>query len=74
MGDQSSDRDGRSRALAGREKEGFGHTPEHILLAKRHEPNSVHYRIGPSFPCQDPIAASGKIELGEGKSRFKGCP
>lgn len=71
MGDQGKDRDGRSRGLAKREKEGFGQTPEHILLAKRHEPNSVH-QVGPSFPCQDPILASGDIELGEANLCFKG--
>jgi hypothetical protein len=67
------DRDGRSHALARCEKEEFEQTPEHILLAKRHEPNSVNQMVGPSFPCPDPIAASGHIELGETKLRFKGC-
>lgn len=60
------------RVLAKREKEGFEQAPDHILLAKRHEPNSVHRVVGPSFPRQDPIAASGKNELGEPKLRFKG--
>lgn len=54
-------------------KRGSGKTPEHILLAKRYEPNPVQHMSRPSFPCQDPIVASGKNknELGEQESRFK---
>jgi len=51
---------------------GVGQTPDHILLAKRYEPNPVQRMSGPSFPCQDPRGASGKNEVGEQNARFKG--
>lgn len=51
---------------------GAGRTPDHILLAKRYEPNPVQHMNGPSFPCQDPRGASGKNEVVEQNARFKG--
>lgn len=70
---RSGPRPGRSsHELAQCEQEGFEQTPDHILLTKRHEPNPVHSGGGPSFPRQDPIAASGKNELGRANCVSRG--
>lgn len=62
---------GQDRDGAHTRERGVRADPEHILLAKRYEPHPVRHQRT-SFPCLDPIVASGKNDLGEHKVRFKG--